>query len=355
MRLEWDRTGERLYETGTRRGVIYPQASDGTYEKGAAWNGLTSVTKSPSGAEPNKIYADDINYLTLMSAEELGGTIEAYTYPDEFKRCNGEAQPVKGLSLGMQTRQAFGFSYRTILGNDTVGDDYAYKLHLIYNAKASPSEKQHQTVNDSPEAVTMSWEFSTTPVVVNAVDPVTGKVYKPSSSIEIDSSMFSDEKMAAFEDILYGTEDEDAKLPTIDEVIEFFAGDDNVLSGLKVTAYNGDMDLFGKTAADLQSNVVVGANAITGTLKYQANYTGFSSKTEEQTGNFIAIKADVPAATDAKITVKVTNPVVLDDDKIIVLRIADKDTQTITVTASKEGYDDVVKVYGLTGLVCETA
>lgn len=355
MRLEWDKTGERFYETGVRRGVIYPQAANGSYEKGAAWNGLTGVTKSPSGAEPNKIYADDINYITLMSAEELGGTIEAYTYPDEFKQCNGEAQPVKGLSIGMQTRRAFGFSYRNIFGNDIVGDDYAYKLNLIYNAKASPSEKQTQTVNDSPEAATMSWEFSTTPVNINAIDPATGKVYKPSACIEIDSSQFSAEKMAAFEDIIYGTADADPRLPSIDEVIEFFTTDDNVLSGLKITAYTGDMDLFGKTAADLQSNVVVGTDAITGTLKYQSNYTGFSSKTEEQTGNFLALSAVVPGVEDAKITVKVTNPVVLDDDKIVVLRIADKNTQTVTVTASKDGYDDVVKVYSLTGLVCETA
>lgn len=221
-KLTWDKTGERFYETGVDHGVLYPMDTNGTYSKGVAWNGLTAVTESPSGAEPNNIYADNIKYLSLMSAEELGVTIEAYTYPDEFAVCDGTAEITKGVTIGQQTRKTFGLSYRSIAGNDTDGDDYGYKLHLIYGAKASPSEKNFQTVNDSPEAISFSWEVTTTPVEINAVDPTTGKLFKPTASLTIDSRKTDAEKLKAFEDILYGSESTEARLPLPDEIIKFF-------------------------------------------------------------------------------------------------------------------------------------
>lgn len=219
-KLVWDKTGERLYETGVKQGVVYPQNAEGTYPKGAAWNGLTAVTESPSGAESTALYADDIKYLNLVSNEEFGGTIEAYTYPDEFAPCNGSVEAAPGVNLGQQPRKQFGLCYRTGLGNDTEGYDHGYKLHLVYGALAAPSESAYATVNDSPEAITFSWEFSTTPVSV--------KDYKPVAHLEIDSTKVDKEKLTALEEILYGkdptTEDAgdgtDARLPLPDEVIE---------------------------------------------------------------------------------------------------------------------------------------
>ena len=208
-RIVWDKTGERQYETGTKNGVLYPQVA-GEYPKGVAWNGLTAVTESPSGAEATPLYADDIKYLNLMSVEEFGGTIEAYMYPDEFKPCNGEADLVEGVSIGQQTRQAFGFCYRTVLGNDTENNEYGYKLHLIYGALAAPSEKAYATINDSPEPITMSWEFTTTPVAVTD--------HKPTASLTIDSTKCDATKLKALEDILYGSESEEPRLPLPDEI-----------------------------------------------------------------------------------------------------------------------------------------
>jgi hypothetical protein len=208
-RIVWDKTGERQYETGTKNGVLYPQVA-GAYPKGVAWNGLTAVTESPSGAEATPLYADDTKYLNLMSVEEFGGNIEAYMYPDEFKPCNGEADLVDGVSIGQQTRQAFGFCYRTVLGNDTENNEYGYKLHLIYGALAAPSEKAYATINDSPEPITMSWEFTTTPVAVTG--------HKPTASLTIDSTKCDPTKLAALEDILYGSDDEEPRLPLPDEI-----------------------------------------------------------------------------------------------------------------------------------------
>lgn len=213
--LVWDQTAERLYETGVRKGVVYPQATDGTYPAGAAWNGLTAVTESPSGAEPTDLYANDAKYLSLMSAEDYGGTIEAYTYPDEFAECDGSAEIATGVTIGQQTRKAFGLCYRTVLGNDVKNEDYGYKLHLVYGAKASPSEKSYETINDSPEAITFSWEFNTTPV------DVTG--YKSTAYLCIDSTKADATKLAALEEILYGSEDADARLPLPDEVMTLMA------------------------------------------------------------------------------------------------------------------------------------
>ena len=207
--LTWDTTGDRLYETGIKKGVLYPQSALGTYPLGVAWNGLTAVTESPSGAEPTPIYADDIKYLSLMSAEEFGATIEAYTYPDEFAACDGSASLTEGVTIGQQARQSFGLSYRTTLGNDVVGEAYGYKLHLIYGAMAAPSEKAYSTINDSPEAITMSWEVTTTPVAVTG--------FKPTASITIDSTKVDATKLAALEKILYGDTNA-ARLPLPDEV-----------------------------------------------------------------------------------------------------------------------------------------
>lgn len=209
-KLEWDKSGERLFETGVNRGVLYVQ--EGTaYPKGVAWNGLTAVTESPSGAEATALYADDIKYLNLTSAEEFGGTIEAYMYPDEFKSCNGEADLIDGVSIGQQARKPFGFCYRTTIGSDTDGNNHGYKLHLIYGALASVSEKAYATVNDSPEAITFSWEFSTTPVNVSN--------YKPTSLLTVDSTKVDATKLAALEAALYGTDEKEAYLPLPDEVV----------------------------------------------------------------------------------------------------------------------------------------
>jgi hypothetical protein len=217
MKLIWDKTGERLYETGVRNAVLYQRSNLGTYPQGVAWNGVTNITESPSGAEPTAVYADDIKYLTLMSAEELGGSIEAYMYPDEFAECDGSAEIAVGVSAGQQARQAVGLSYRTVLGNDTTGNEYGYKLHLLYNALASPSEKSYGTINDSPEVDPMSWEYTTTPeVFANAA-------FKPTALIVIDSTKVDKDKLTAFETILYGGEDTEASLPLPDAVVAHFA------------------------------------------------------------------------------------------------------------------------------------
>ena len=210
-RLTWDDLGKRFYETGVKQGVLYPQAG-GAYPKGVAWNGLTAVTESPSGAEPTPLYADDIKYLELTSNEEFGCTIEAYTYPDEFKACNGEATLAAGVTIGQQTRVPFGFCYKTVLGNDEKKNDYGYKLHLVYGATASVSEKAFQTINDSPEAITFSWEVTTTPVAV--------KGFKPTAILTIDSTTIAADKLTALEDILYGKDEAEARLPLPDEIAE---------------------------------------------------------------------------------------------------------------------------------------
>lgn len=211
-KIVWDQTGEKLYETGVKNGVLYPQAEGGLYPKGVAWNGLTAVTESPSGAEATALYADDIKYLNLVSAEEFGATIEAYMYPKEFEECDGTAEIAPGVSIGQQARKTFGMSYKTTLGNDVDNNDYGYKLHIIYGALASPSEKGYATINDSPEAITFSWEVKTTPVAVNG--------FKPTASLVIDSTKVKAEKLKALEDILYGTTEVEPRLPLPDEIAE---------------------------------------------------------------------------------------------------------------------------------------
>lgn len=213
-KLVWDESGKRLYETGVKMGVLYVQDESGNYPEGVAWNGLTAVNESPSGAEATPLYADDIKYLELRSAEEFGATIEAYTYPDEFEACDGSAEIAVGVKVGQQARKAFGLCYRTIVGNDVQGNDFGYKLHLIYGATAAPSEKAYATVNDSPEAVTFSWEVTCTPVEVPG--------FKASASIVIDSTKVNKEKLAALEAKLYGDTSTEAMLPLPAEIVEMF-------------------------------------------------------------------------------------------------------------------------------------
>ena len=214
-KLVWDQTGERYYETGVKMGVLYPQSASGTYPKGVVWNGLTAVTESPSGAEATPLYADDVKYLNLYSAEEFGATIEAYTYPDEFAECDGSAEIATGVTIGQQNRKAFGLCYRTTIGNDTDGNDHGYKLHIIYGAMASPSEKAYATINDSPEAITFSWEITTTPVSVSG--------FKPTASVTIDSTKVDGTKLKQLEAILYGDNGSssagEARLPLPDEIV----------------------------------------------------------------------------------------------------------------------------------------
>jgi hypothetical protein len=219
--LAWDETGQRFYETGVDHGVLYLPNSQGDYDDGVAWNGLVTVTESPSGAEPSAQYADNIKYLNLFSAEEFGATIEAFTYPDEFAAFDGLGVPTPGVSIGQQSRRGFGLSYRTKIGNDIEGDDLGYKLHLVYGCQASPSEKAYGTINDSPEAITFSWEVTTTPVGVGVIDGVT---YKPTSVITIDSTKVNAAALAALEEILYGTAGVDPALPPPATVIGMFTG-----------------------------------------------------------------------------------------------------------------------------------
>jgi len=238
--LKWDQVGERLYETGVDHGVLYIPTSAGVYSNGYAWNGLVSVTESPSGAESNKQYADNGVYLNLISAEEFGGTIEAFTSPKEFDQCDGSATPVPGVSIGQQPRKSFGLSYRTRVGNDTEGTEHGYKIHLIYGALAAPTEKAFASINDSPEAITLSWEMSTTPVEVPG--------HKASASISIDSTLVDPTALAALEEILYGSLTTPARLPLPAEVLEIFEGGAGA-AGVQAAFVNGDEDDFVETTS----------------------------------------------------------------------------------------------------------
>lgn len=213
-KLVWDADSQRLYETGTSKGVHYMRDEDGSYKSGVAWNGLTGVTESPSGAEPTDLWADNMKYLTMRSAEDLGATVTAYTYPDQFAECDGSAKVADGMTIGQQTRKSFGLCYQTVVGNDIGGNDYGYKIHCLYGCTASPSERNYQTINDSPEAIEFSWELTTTPVAVEG--------YKPTSIVTIDSTQFKTEeqkaRLKALEDILYGTESEEPRMPLPDEI-----------------------------------------------------------------------------------------------------------------------------------------
>ena len=218
-KLSWDDAGERFYETGVDRGVLYPKTgANGAYDTGVAWNGLTGVTENPSGAEETALWADNLKYLSLYSAEEFGCTVEAYTYPDEWAQCDGSAEIADGVMAGQQNRVGFGMAYRTILGNDAKHNDYGYKIHLIYGAMASPSSKSYATVNDSPDAITFSWEVKTVP------EKFEDDTHKPTASLVIDSSKCDPDALEDLEDILYGSSTAEPRLPLPDEVIEIMSG-----------------------------------------------------------------------------------------------------------------------------------
>lgn len=218
-KLTWDAVSERLYETGTKKGVLFLQTADG-YDNGIAWNGLTGFSESPDGADPTDMWADDIKYLSIRAKENFKGTITAYTFPDEFAQCDGTGSPIPGMRIGQQTRKPFGFSYVTTVGNDTEFEDYGYKIHLIYGATASPSSKDYKTINDSPEAIEFSWEITTTPLDVGKIN---GVEYKPTASIEIDTTKLNDDQITAIENILYGTENSASRLPLPAEVYSVLA------------------------------------------------------------------------------------------------------------------------------------
>ena len=218
--LVWDQTGQKLYETGVKNVALYVQDDKGAYPAGVAWNGITAVNESPSGAEATPLYADDIKYLELRSAEEFGASIEAYTYPDEFAQCDGSEEIAPGVVIGQQNRKAFGLVYKTTLGNDVQNNDFGYKLHIIYGAKAAPSEKGYATINDSPEAITFSWELTTTPVAVTGKD---GKSFKPTATITIDSTKVDKVKLAALEKVLFGSDEAAARLPLPDEIAQIMS------------------------------------------------------------------------------------------------------------------------------------
>lgn len=350
-KLVWDQDGERLYETGVENGVLYPKSDEGTYPKGYAWNGLTGVSEAPSGAEETALYADNIKYLSLTSTEEFGATITAYTYPDEFEQCDGSADIAPGVTVGQQDRIPFGLVYKTKIGNDTKGNNHGYKLNLVYSAKAKPSSRDYKTINDSPEAIEMSWEITTTPVNVPGL--------KATAHLTINSTKVDPVKLAKLEDILFGSETTDARLPLPAEVIEIFKNDVDPALTIAVTPITGDDDLLGKKAADLQSNIVVNDKAmnISGTLKHVTGYTGFSSKPDEQSGNYIALNVDPASGFPEKMTVEVKNgtsgPTKLTAaDHQVVLKIKDAATQGIIVKASNKGAE-VTKEYKLTGLTLQ--
>ena len=257
--LTWDNVGERVFETGVDHGVLYIPDNLGNYDTGVAWNGLVSVTESPSGAESNPQYADNIKYLNLQSAEDFGGTIEAFTYPDKFAQCDGTAMPSPGVAIGQQSRKTFGLVYRTRIGNDIDGADLGYKLHLVWGAQASPSEKAYTTINDSPEAVTFSWEFTTTPA------PLVG--FKPTAVITIDSTKVNTTNLNALEDQLFGTVGQDPRLPTPAEVVATFAGSITVVTPTE-PSYNAATDTITIPAITgvvykIDGAVVTGAVVIT--------------------------------------------------------------------------------------------
>ena len=348
-KLVWDQDGERLYETGIEQGVLYPRSDDGTYPKGYAWNGLTGVSEAPSGAEETALYADNIKYLSLTSAEEFGATITAYTYPEEFEQCDGSADISTGVTIGQQDRIPFGFVYKTKIGNDTKGNDHGYKLHIVYGAKAKPSSRDYKTINDSPEAIELSWEITTTPIKVPG--------FKSTAHITINSTKANPTKLAKLEDILFGSETTDARLPLPAEIIEIMK-DDPALT-ITVSPITGNDDLFGKKAADLQSNIVVNDNAMTisGTLKHVTGYTGFSSNANEQSGNYIALNVDPASGFPESMTAEVKNGTaspknISASDHKVVLKIKDASTQGIIIKATNKGVK-VTKEYKLTGLTLQ--
>lgn len=349
MTLVWDKTAEHFYEIGVDHGVLWPFKEDGSgYDKGVVWNGLTSVNESPEGAEANAQYADNIKYLNLYSAEEFKATIEAFTYPDEFMVCDGSAELDDGVYIGQQTRRMFAFAYRTKLGNDTVGQDYGYKLHIVYGCNAAPSEKAYETINDSPEPITFSWEVNSTPVECPG--------YNNISTIVIDSTKVSKAALKMIEDKLYGAEGDSELLMPADiiQVLETAKKVETVVTS-DVAAKN----LYGKQLDDLQTDVSVDDKSmmIKGTLKHVDGYTEFAKDPALQTGNFLALQF-TPADPNASVSVFIVGgdnkkPVALkpEEDYSCVFKIKNN-TQQIQVNSELES-TKVTKTYSLKSLVLE--
>lgn len=347
MRITWDGIGERFYETGVDHGVLYTNRF-GNYDVATPWNGLTAVTESPSGAEPTDLWADNIKYLTMRSAEAFGATVECYTYPKEWAACNGEAELAPGVTFAQQARKTFGLSYRTIKGNDTQLNDYGYKLHLVYGCSASPSEKAFSTVNDSPEAVTFSFEITTTPVSTDGLFSTDGAPMKAVASITLDSTILGTYVMKAIEDILYGTDEEGGRLPLPSELAEIIGS----VVEPAAAAIVGDVELLGKKPEDLQKNVVIDNlnNKITGQLLYVSDYEDFSTIESEKSGNYLALKVDSPDPKD-KIDVELTTKSRLDGDRQIIMRITETTKRKpLKVTITSDGGKTHTTEYNITGL-----
>lgn len=355
-KIVWDKAGEHFYETGVDRGVLYPTLN-GKYQSGVPWNGLTSVSESPSGAESTAQYADNIKYLNLISAEEFGATVEAFTYPDEFAVCDGSAEPVPGVMIGQQARRPFGLSYRTLLGNDLAGTEYGYKIHLIYGATAAPSERAYATVNDSPEAITFSWSVTTTPVEVPG--------FKPTASLTIDSTKVSADTLAKLEDILYGSSDAEPRLPMPEEVFELI-GSSRAITIAVTAPTTGGMSASTIKYGDLQQNIVINPDTktISGTLKYVENVdmslvaSGIAGDGETLSGNFLLLQyATDPSDVDSmscELLGATTNTYWTDEVETAIFYVTNKDTQTIKFSATK-GADNNTVIYNLKGLTLETA
>ena len=289
-KLIWDKTGERLYEAGVSNGVLYLQKTDGSYDIGVAWNGLTAVNENPTGAEANSMYADNKKYAVIRSAEELGGTIEAYTYPDEFSQCDGSAEIIPGAYIKQQKRTPFGLVYKTLIGNDTEELDHGYKIHLIYGATASPSEKAYETINESPDGIIFSWEYETIPTDVPG--------YKPTSSIELDSTKINPVKLKVIEDILFGTENTDPRLPSPAQIIAILTSAE-ITYKLTFVAVEGGESLTGATItvySDSEKNQVVSDlnNLLPGTYYYTVSKEYF----ETIEGSVAIVNDDVEVEID---------------------------------------------------------
>ena len=306
--LTWDATGTRFYEMGVSKGILFVQNADGTYQKGVPWNGLTSVSESPEGAEANDLWADNIKYASLRSAETFGGTIEAYTYPDEWCVCDGLGVPANGLRVGQQKRSAFALCYRTEVGND-VSNEAGYIIHLVYNATASPSERQYETINDSPDAITMSWEFDTTPIAVNG--------YKPTSTMSIDSTKCDAGTLTALEAILYGSVSDDSRLPLPDEIISLFGGSGMIVTPSTVTmeadAYSPNLTVSGATGAVSVDHVYSGetgtttSSAVTAIISGDNDTVILHTEAAATAGKYrVILKDSASTPNTATITVTVT-------------------------------------------------
>lgn len=354
-KLIFDKAGERYYETGVEKCALFLQANDGTYPSGVAWNGITEIQENPSGGESNKQYADDIDYLNLISKETFGGSIATFTTPKEWEECDGSKEIAPGVYIHQQNRRTFGLAYKTLLGNDIEGTDYGYKLHLVWGAKASPSERSRTTTNESPEATNPSFTFDTTPLDVPG--------YKPTSHIELRSDQVNPEKLAAFEEIIYGSETTDAKLPLPAEVYEFFKESPTPptptpsLTDLTITPEDPSKNVLGKLTSELQTGVTIVDGEATGTINYVTDYTGFDgSNPELQEGHYIVIKiADIDSkavSVTGAIVPGISGPaeMINDPDLDIVLRITDKDTQKATFVQTDADGNTNVQEIGLSGL-----